>query len=607
MANPLLDYSFEETVEEKPARREPARREPERAPPASGNPLFEYKFEETGFPAEQYRTMGAGEVAGRAFKALPESAVTTAKSMIEPFYPENIPQTAVNLGQLGYGAASKALGALGYEEAPEKKAQDEAVLDAVIGHYREKYGSTEGFKKAFAEDPVGVLSDIGSVATGAGRLPGLAGAAGRGIAAATTAPVTAPIAAAGKVAGVVPSMVMGGLHTASGLSGETLQAARQSGHTLNPAFWESASGVVTPEQVVKNVRQTINDVVKERSDNYLSGMADIRARNDILPFNSIDNSLLDSRRMAFSGPEGIEMNANAAAALYDATKKVNEFKRAAAENPYYQTMEGFDDLKRALDDIGTRYTDPKSKEIISQARNAVKGTIADKDPRYATIMDEYANASQDIREFEKELIARSRGQTTGRDLRSLLRAQKNPYKKELLDELEARNPDIGAHIAGQELAQAPSPRLTQTLVGGLMAGVGAKALPALAMTVPSIAARTAYGLGRVERPFMLPGQMFERLAPTELRAPMPSKSELSIPAVVAGQTNLQQPVEGAVSFMPEEERMQRASGGRVGMTAEKLLGNLMRAHKASQEETKPLLEQPDEAVAKALAVANENI
>jgi hypothetical protein len=33
----------------------------------------------------------------------------------------------------------------------------------------------------------------------------------------------------------------------------------------------------------------------------------------------------------------------------------------------------------------------------------------------------------------------------------------------------------------------------------------------------------------------------------------------------------------------------------------------MRAHKASQEETKPLLEQPDEAVAKALAVANENI
>lgn len=604
MANPLLDYSFEETVDEKPAKKMPAPAAPARR---SENPLLDYETKETGFPAEQYRTMGAGEVARRAVQAFPESAVRTGKSMIEPFYPENIPQTAVNLGQLGYGAASKALGALGYEEKPEKKAQDEAVIDAVISHYKEKYGSTEGFKKAFAEDPVGVLADIGGVATGAGRLPGLAGAAGRGVAAATAAPFTLPLKAAGKVAGVVPSMIMGGLHTASGLSGETLQAAREAGHTLNPAFWESASGAITPQQVVNNVRKTINDVVRERSENYLSGMADINARNDILPFNAVDNALLDARRRAFSGPAGVEMDPNAASAILEATQKVNEFKRAAAENPYYQTMEGFDDLKRSLDRINDKYVDPNSKDILGSARNAVKSTIADKDPRYADIMDEYANASKDIKEFEKELIARGSGQTTGRDMRALLRAQKNTYKKDLLDELEARNPDIGAHIAGQELAQAHSPRLTQTLAGGLTAGVGLKALPALAMTVPSIAAKTAYGLGRVERPFKLPSQMFERFAPTELREPMPSKSELSTPAIVAGQTNLQQPVEGNVSFMPEDDRMQRASGGRVRMNAEKLLANLMRAHRASQEETKPLLEQPDEAVAKALKVANENI
>ena len=109
MANPLLDYSFEETAEEKPARREPARREPERAPAASGNPLFDYKFEEAGYPKDQYKTMGYGEVAGRALKAFPESAVTTAKSMIEPFYPENIPQTAVNLGSLGMAQRLKRL------------------------------------------------------------------------------------------------------------------------------------------------------------------------------------------------------------------------------------------------------------------------------------------------------------------------------------------------------------------------------------------------------------------------------------------------------------------------------------------------------------------
>ena len=604
MANPLLDYSFEETAEEKPSRKEPAPASTSR----SSNPLLSYEQKETGFPAEQYKTMGAGEVAQRAIRAFPGSAVSTAKSMIEPFYPENLPQTAVNLGQLGYGAASKALGAFGYNESPEKKAKDEAAIDAVIAHYKQQYGSSEGFKKALAEDPVGVMADIGGVATGVGRAPGLAGAIGRGVASATTLPFTAPIGLAKTVAGVVPSAALGALHTASGLSGETLQAARRSGQSLNPAFWESASGAVTPQQVVADVRKTINDVVQERSENYLSGMADINARNDILPFNAIDNALLDARRRAYSGPAGVEMDPNAAAAILEATQKVNEFKRAAAENPYYQTMEGFDDLKKSLDRINDKYMDPNSKDIISNARNAVKSTIAEKDPRYAEIMDEYHNASKDIKEFEKELIARSQGQTTGRDMRALLRAQKNPYKKELLDELEQRNPNIGAHIAGQELAQAHSPRLTQTLAGGLMAGVGPKALPALAMTVPSIAARTAYGLGRVERPFMLPGQMFERFAPTQFREPLPSKAELSMPAIVAGQNQLQNPIEGEVSFM-HDDRTGRATGGRIGrgMTSQMLIAAVERAKAEGQKSTESILEQPDEHVVRALKVANENI
>ena len=606
MANPLLDYSFEDTAESKPVAKQPGRKAPVSR---SANPLLEYKFEEEGFPAEQYRTMGAGEVARRAVQAFPESAFKTGKSMVEAFYPENIPQTAVNLGQLAYGAASKGLGALGFEEAPQKRAQDEAVIDAVIKQYKERYGSAEGLKKAIAEDPVGVLGDIGSIATGIGAAPGLVGGLGRTISKATTAPFTAPVATAGKIAGVVPQTIMGGLHTASGLSPETLQAARQSGHTRNPAFWEAAYGSVKPEQVVSNVRKTIDDVVKERSENYLSGMADINARNDILPFNAVENALLDARRRAFSGPAGIEMDPNAASAILEATKKVNEFKRAAAENPYYQTMEGFDDLKRSLDRIGDKYVDPNSKEIIGNARNAAKATIAQRDPRYAEVMDEYARASQDIREFEKELVARSRGQTTGRDMRALLRAQKDPYKKELLDELETRNPDIGAHIAGMEVSQAHTPRMAQMVTTAVGAGLHPGALAALPFTVPSYAAKTAYGLGRVERPFMLPGQMFEKLAPTSLREPMPSKAELSLPAFTAARYDLQKPIEGSVSFMPQEEidRAPRATGGRIGMTAERLLSMLEGAKRSVQKDTESLLQEPDEKIAKALTIAKEGI
>lgn len=608
--NPLFDYSFPEEspqVRQPPvgATAAPAIQQPR--PQQTSNPLLSYSFPETTQPASQYEKMPMSEVAMRGVQKFPESAVKTAKSIIEPFYPENIPQTAVNLGQLGYGIASKGLGAIGYQEAPEKKAQDEAVLDAVMQQYKDRYGSTEGFKKAVAEDPAGVMADVFGVATGAARAPGMVGGLGRAAQTVVGAPLGAPIKAAEMAVKAPGEIGLGALRTASGLSGETLAEARRAGHTNNPAFWASASGEIPTTQVVDTIRKTINDVVQERSDNYLSGMADVRARNDILPFNAIDNALLDARQRVYSGPAGIEINSQAAAALKDAAAKVNEFKRAAAENPFYQTIEGFDHLKRALDDINSRYMDPTSKDIISNARNAAKEVIASKDPRYAEIMDQYASASNEIRELEKELIARKQGKTTGQDIRSLLRAQKNPYKKELLDELESRNPDIGALIAGQEVAQAHSPRLPQMLASGAAYGISPMALAALPFTSPAIAARTAYGIGRLERPFTLPSQMMQRVAPVDIRKQLPSRAELATPAILAGRAGLREPVEGQVEFMPD--RLQRKSGGRIpgSMNADALIKATERAKKKIQSDTKPLLDQPDEHVVSALRIANEHI
>lgn len=609
--NPLFDYSFpEESNQAKPApvgsTAPPAIEQPRKPP--QGNPLLSYSFPEKEKAASEYTNMPLSEAAMRGVQKFPESAVTTAKSMVEPFYPSNIPQTAVNLGQLGYGAVSKGLGALGIQESPEKKAQDEAVLDAVMQQYKERYGSGEGFKKAIAEDPAGVMSDVFGVATGAARAPGLVGGLGRTTQAVVGAPLTAPIKAA-EVAVKAPGEIgLGALRTASGLSAETLAEARRAGHTNNPAFWASASGEIPTSKIVDTVRNTINDVVQERSDNYLSKMSDLRSRNDILPFNNVDNALLDARSRVFSGPAGIEMNSQAAAALKDATAKVNEFKKAAAENPFYQTIEGFDHLKRALDDIGSNYMDPTAKDVISNARNAAKKVIADKDPRYAEIMDEYAAASGEIREFEKELIARRQGKTTGQDLRTLLRAQKNPYKKELLDELEKRNPDLGALIAGQEVAQAHSPRMPQMLASAAAYGVSPLALMALPFTSPQIAAKTAYGLGKLERPFTLPSQMMRGAIPQSIMEQMPTRAELATPAILAGRTGLREPVEGQVEFMPE--RQQRKSGGRtlsMKTTADSLIAATERAKKKIQSDTKPLLDEPDEHVVSALKVANNHI
>jgi len=61
----------------------------------------------------------------------------------------------------------------------------------------------------------------------------------------------------------------------------------------------------------------------------------------------------------------------------------------------------------------------------------------------------------------------------------------------------------------------------------------------------------------------------------------------------------------------EPAREQRASGGKVmgrqAMLVDRLMQRVKQAHRAKNEETKPLLQVPDEAVASALAKANEAI
>lgn len=57
----------------------------------------------------------------------------------------------------------------------------------------------------------------------------------------------------------------------------------------------------------------------------------------------------------------------------------------------------------------------------------------------------------------------------------------------------------------------------------------------------------------------------------------------------------------------QQPRPVRASGGRIGMTAERLLSMLEGAKKSVQQDTEALLQEPDEKIAKALTIAKEGI
>lgn len=144
--------------------------------------------------------------------------------------------TASTLKKIAVGLDSKIEGLAGRQQDPDKKAQDEALVDALKASYAEKYGTAEGFKRYLATDPAGVAFDASTLLTGgetalakAGSMVGklsagagdalttaskVAGTAGRavnplnplGVVSKTVKAVTTPAAVLDKAGNVVPKV-----------------------------------------------------------------------------------------------------------------------------------------------------------------------------------------------------------------------------------------------------------------------------------------------------------------------------------------------------------------------------------------------------------------
>ena len=104
-----------------------------------------------------------GEVLEQAIKNLPSSAAQLASDITYPFL--NPIDTAESLGSLGIGIVK-----LMIPDDSTEYDEDEEAVKAVGRFFADRYGSLEGFKRAIASDPLGVLSDISVVFTGGAAL-----------------------------------------------------------------------------------------------------------------------------------------------------------------------------------------------------------------------------------------------------------------------------------------------------------------------------------------------------------------------------------------------------------------------------------------------------
>lgn len=538
--------------------------------------------------------MPVGEVLSKAVENAPRSAVEFGKSVVTPFMEPA--QTWEGVKALGKGVASKAAGWAGVKQDAQEKEAVEAPLNAVGQHYTNRYGSWEGFKRAFAEDPIGVLADASTVLTGGGsvasRLPGVLGKVGEAasVAGRATDPINIAMQVPKLTAATVAKPVNFALWMQSGASYNSLDQATKAGLMGNPTFARHMSGAGTIDETVGAVRDAIRSAADKRSSEYLAGMKQID-NPAALNYNLIDDAMTRAREIAAPQGRVFDPRSEKVQIYQDIAGLVDNWKN----NPKVaHDIQSFDQLKREIRDYGIAKTNPNTPErrMVDELSGAAKQTILNADERYGTIMERYAAATDELNEFTREL---AKGNTTGAKFRKLMANADKPYKKDLIAELAKYNPDIPYMIAGQEL----KPWVPQGLRGYLgnivtSGGVYGMALHPYAavgavMGLPRVAGNVAYRTGQM-------GSLGERLYKGLPQFAMP----------VAYQTGVAERLDSG-----EEEpvqREQRATGGKVtGSIAQRLVAAAEKAHKYHQKTTEEILDAPDETVVKALAVAKKNI
>lgn len=435
-----------------------------------------------------------GQVGEQALENLPSSGMKFAEdistAVTSPW------ETAKAVGNVALGAA--------YKLTPGVQPEEE-LADKIGKFYSERYGSLEGFKKALAKDPVGIVGDVATVLTGGGaavaKLPGMAGKFGK-LAATTGRAIdplslaAKPVAMTGRAIGRGVSDVIGGLGTHTG--GESLRQAARAGFVggeTAEAFQSGMRGTADIESVLGEAKGALQQMRSDRGVAYRTGMADVTSDKTVLNFGKVEDIVLDA--MEVGTYKGAIKNPSAVAAVDEIVSVVDDWgKRNPAE---FHTPEGLDALKQRIGDIreGTDYGSA-SRLVVDKVYNKVKGLIKEQAPSYAKVMKDYEEASRLVNEIERafSLGEKAMADTAMRKLQSLTRNNVSTNygnRLALAQELEKTGASTFLpSLSGQALSSI-TPRGLGNVVAGTTALTGATTLnPAI---VPLLAAQSPRLMG----------------------------------------------------------------------------------------------------------------
>lgn len=603
----------------------------EPAPAPAPAPEVKPEFMKTDRPEAQDRSWS--EVPGQMAQNFVPSLKENIHQIVTPFLQPK--ETAQAIGQLGVGAYSKAKGALGFQQNAEEKAKDEAALNEVGKFYADRYGSEAGFKRALAEDPVGVLSDLSIPFTGGGTLlakaPGAAGKLGSAVKAAGS--VMDPIGAAAQatkaatkgatIAAQIPQW------WATGASWNSLSKAADAGLTGNKAFRDHLVGLASPEEAVRRIEGAQSAIAAERSQNIQKMLGDIGKYE--LSYEPVQTAVQTAyERVA---PHGTVINKNGAAALQEVAQKIDEFRTNERIKP---NVENFQNMKVAIRDIMERSDlNEAGKNAVNHVYMSIRDQIGSlpkgTGQKYMEAMDHYADQTKKLKENHATFLA---GKTDAAKIRKILAEPDSVTKKNMLADIAKYDPDIPYIVAAMEL-EPLWPKGIRGMISGVGSGIASGSLMGIPGGIGSMALHSPRVMGGAQYTMgylgglparsidSIPGRAISQLPQQAGRVEeLTQNTPRNDAAVQAALDYIQslpskgiQRIEGL--GIPTQMIRGNAAGGRIGratggrtngmMTAEMLMQAAHAAKKKINKTTEEILNAPDEAVVKALSVAKQHI
>jgi hypothetical protein len=239
---------------------------------------------------------------------------------------------------------------------------------------------------------------------------------------------------------------------------ETAYNAGYKGGESAKAFRDSITKTAKLDEVVQEAKYAVANMKEAKSADYVANMEKLSKDPTILNFDEIDKSIAEATQI--NTFKGRDLNPSTT----EIRKKMNDVIREwRAENPaLFHTPVGFDALKRELGGILEKTERGTSENVVALGiYNAVRKTIVDQAPEYASIMKAYEKSSDTIRELEstfsiKNSFKRGASQDTAlRKLQTILRDNVNASygnREQLAQYLIANgSPNLMEKLAGQAL------------------------------------------------------------------------------------------------------------------------------------------------------------